>query len=511
MVSLLFLSWFLTLRFSEPWTNTVDFNGAVWTQAAHNLLQAGLGTTAGVPAVFYFGPPPIPASEYYAHHPSLLHLEIALLIQLFGEHEWVARLLPVVCSLMSAILLWLLVKECAGPRAATLATTLFASLPMELHYGSMVNFEPCTLMWMLLGMLGLRRWEMTGKSYWCVLMVSSLALAMFTAWLGYFLVLILCIHFTFFARNKQRALSFLLLGIALFSVAVFLFQIRWIKPEAWEDLAGAFRLRLGQKLSNGEGFTLHQWADRVGHSLLVHFPPLAWVLAGLGALRGWRSRQALPQDLLSAGNGVNWLNWVSFCFFLLSFVYVVGFKNASFIHDYASFYFLVPLSIMGGVGLDGLAERISKARGISGGAFAGNAVVLSILLLSGWTGYQGAKALETQTYILETDDPEPADLVPALGNLLKKEFAPETYIYCNFAVDYCPQLGYYSQRLLINGLTEADDWKDGLASEKKLPGGVIWMGAPEAKEILAILPAGPRREVNIGGIPFCIWNGRGRQ
>src|SRR6188508_3374459 len=67
----------LSAEINRPWINGVDFNGAVWSQSAHNILRAGLAETSGASSGFYFGPLPIPAWGYYLHHPPLLDLAIA--------------------------------------------------------------------------------------------------------------------------------------------------------------------------------------------------------------------------------------------------------------------------------------------------------------------------------------------------------------------------------------------------------------------------------------------------
>jgi LmbE family N-acetylglucosaminyl deacetylase len=94
----------LSANITRPWINALDYNGAVWSQSAHNILRAGLAETLGASSGFYFGPLPIPAWGYYLHHPPLLHLVITALFAVLGEHEWVARLLPIGCSLTSVIL-----------------------------------------------------------------------------------------------------------------------------------------------------------------------------------------------------------------------------------------------------------------------------------------------------------------------------------------------------------------------------------------------------------------------
>src|SRR3954470_8946652 len=104
--TVLWLGFVLIWEIDRPWINGADYNGAVWSQAAHNILRAGLIETHGASSGFYFGPLPIPPWGYYLHHPPLLHLAIAALFSVFGEHEWVARLVPISCCLASLVFLW---------------------------------------------------------------------------------------------------------------------------------------------------------------------------------------------------------------------------------------------------------------------------------------------------------------------------------------------------------------------------------------------------------------------
>ncbi len=228
--ALVFQVWYFSQRLTSPWTEQVDFNGAVWSQAGHNFITMGVKDTVAIPAPFYYGTAPVPDDEYYNHHPSLLALTIAGAFKLLGEHEWVARLIPVACSVASLLLLWLLARSCAGNRIAAFSAAIFAFLPMELCWGQMVNFEPYALMWMLAGFLGFRHWHLTGTKVWWWVMTGGFTLAMLTAWVGYILVLVLCGYFLIFERRRYSRLAFLLLGIAVVTFGLFLFQIHLAQP-----------------------------------------------------------------------------------------------------------------------------------------------------------------------------------------------------------------------------------------------------------------------------------------
>ena len=75
----------------RPWVEEDNWYGAVYSQAAHNNLRAGL-KAGGVPATLYFGPLPIPSQAYYVHHPTLLPVMVTASFAVFGEAEWTARL-----------------------------------------------------------------------------------------------------------------------------------------------------------------------------------------------------------------------------------------------------------------------------------------------------------------------------------------------------------------------------------------------------------------------------------
>jgi hypothetical protein len=99
-------------------------------------------------------------------------------------------------------------------------------------------------------------------------------------------------------------------------------------------------------------------------------------------------------------------------------------------------------------------------------------------------------------------------------------------VFCNFVAHYGPQLEYYAQRTILS----PDEWtkvtsRAVLFSQLRLRrnfttdqwtkltvgpdntrvGGVVWLGQPDAKEILAALPPGSREEISVRGIPFCFW------
>ncbi|HEY2342921.1 MAG TPA: glycosyltransferase family 39 protein, partial [Chthoniobacteraceae bacterium] len=449
---------------------------------------------AGVPSGFYFGTPPIPPEGYYTHHPPLLPLLVAGSFRILGESEWAARLVPTLASLFGVVLLWLLVKDCSSARTATFAAALFAATPMEIHYGRMVNFEAVDLVWMLGMLIFLRRWEQTGRRLWRNLLIFAIALALCTAWLGYIFALVLSLHFMTSPDRKYRRFGGLVLVLCVASVVLFFAQIHAVQPAAWESVAKAFRWRTAQ---TGTPVTWSDWSKRMVDLLLLHIQPVTWLLAVAGTCLTLRRRRE-NADL-------RWLGWAALCFFEMNAFYVVAFRNASSIHDYASFYFAVPTALMGAVALEELVQW--SERTAPRFALAMGCVILLGLGALSFTGQRTALTLRKPFHILTVEGEEPPTLIPDLGRAIRGWFPEDTAVFCNFLPYYGPQLHYYAQRDILGSVFTPDGLQSVTSDPENDPyGGVVWLGDGRARALLASLPHGTRKEERtIDGVHFCFW------
>ena len=494
-VVLIWLAIVLSWEIRRPWNDGVDFNGAVWSQAAHNILRAGFTETAGASSGFYFGPLPIPAWGYYLHHPPLLHLAITVLFAVFGEHEWVARLVPISCSLASTVLLWLLVRSCAGARAATLSAAVFASLPMQLRYGSMVNFEPCVLMLMLGALLCLRWHHISGALKWKYGALGLIFVGLWVDWAMYLFVVALCGCWLLRARGGDRRFAVILLLSAIFSGALYLLRIKLLRPDAWRSLSDAFMVRIGT--GKGGYFTEAQWLVRMSETMVSYFLPVGLVLAAIGAVLLWRARSQ---------QGLQWLGRACVVIVVMDALFVGLFQNVSYIHQYSAFYFLAPIAIAAGLALDRLIASIQSVRLP---AFVGRLAELSVCLAVvaiAAAGMHRTKMLSGQFRILDYYTHETPDLIPDLGEAIRDHFSADTQILCNFLPDYGPHLAYYAKRDILNNLSEYRFWDPYVKDPARRVGGVIWMSNPSSHQIVESLPAsGTKRFLTVGEQTFCLW------
>ena len=460
-------------------------------------MRAGLIATQGASTAFYFGPLPIPSAGYYLHHPPLLHLGVAAMFSLFGEHEWAARMLPTGCSLASAVLLWLLVSSCLGTRTATFCTAVFASLPMTLLYGTMVNFEPVVLVFILCALLALRYWEQTGRALWKAAFFLSLFLGMWVDWAMHLFALALFAWWITRKNPESRRLAWVVLAMTALCGLLFVAHSLLLKPNILQDLQRTLLVRIA---SNEQyHYTQWQWIRKVTGSMVRHYLWGGLLAAALGAaVTFWRRKEA----------GFGWLGWACAMVFAMDAVFVGVFQNDSYIHEYIAFYFVVPVSVMAGIALNELVvciENAGRRRLKVAGTFAGAALVLAATL----AGQAQADALKSRFCILELKKKESPKLIPALGEAIRKRFSPKTRVLCNFMPYYGPHLEYYAERSVTQNLDAARDWKPVIQSATGEIGGVVWMGDEDAKDILASLPPGTKEFVSLESERFCVWTPTG--
>ena len=482
----------LTEEIECPWINQIDFNGAVWSQAAHNILRAGLIETQGASTAFYFGPLPIPSKGYYLHHPPLLHLGIASMFSLFGEHEWAARIIPIACSLASAVLLWLLVSSCLGVRTATFCTAFFASLPMMLRYGKMVNFEPVVLVLILSCLLALRYWEQTRRPFWKAAFFLSLFLGMWVDWAMHLFALVLCAWWMTRSGREVRWRAWMILGMTTVCGLLFLVHTQMLRPDALQDLQKTFLVRVA---SNEQyKYTLWQWGCKVTGSIVRHYLWGGLLVAVLGVAITLRRRQEA---------GFRWLGWAASTVFAMDAVFVGVFQNDSYIHEYIAFYFAIPVAIMAGIAVNELVACIENAS-IQRVRWAGNLAGVALVLAATLAGQTRAEELKGQFCILDFGRKESPRLIPRLGDAIRKRFSPKTRVLCNFMPYYGPHLEYYAERQVSQNLCEFRDWQPVIQGAEEV-GGIVWMGDEDAKEIVAHLPPGKKEFLNLESESFCVW------
>ncbi len=348
----------LSYHVTDPWIGHYDYNGAVFSNAARNYLRYGYGVTR-LGVIWDVGVVRPEEFEYYTHHPPLLPILVSFSLAVFGWHEWAARLVPIIFSLGSLALVYLLGVALGRRRLGLLAAFFFALLPMNAYFGRMVDHEAVTNFFALASVVSYLGWHRTSRAGLLALSLATLALGMASGWPAYYLAAILPLHHVLVARRGRRSgkiLWYPLIAMAMF--AVFVGHVAILRGgHGIQDLMRIFTYRTslseGHYLGNVHGpitvgSFLRLWIERV--NLLFTVPVLLLALLALWDLVARRRAEIFSDPLLPP------------LLLLFGLTHMAVFTQGAYEHDYWAFYCAAPLALLAAGGLLTLREGGANVR-----------------------------------------------------------------------------------------------------------------------------------------------------
>lgn len=246
---------------------------------ARNMARYGLGVSGGLGAPINHGVVPPEHFVVYAHHPPLLPASTAILFGVLGENEWVARLVPMLCTLATAALLGIVLSRRFGPLAGAAAMLFYALAPITLAFGDMNDYVGSPLV--LAGVATVACWSryvQTPRRRWLAATVACFLVGAFIDWPIFYLVPLL-------AADHVRAFG----------------RRRWLTPLAMVVLSAVLLAALGawaQRSTPGLSFA-EKVADRIwgGHDQTgLGIPIGAWLVRVVGE-RQWLLQGLAPLPL----------------------------------------------------------------------------------------------------------------------------------------------------------------------------------------------------------------------
>jgi 4-amino-4-deoxy-L-arabinose transferase-like glycosyltransferase len=411
---------------TEPFIGHHDWTSASMSAAARNHLRYGYSATR----LAIIENNDFVSSEwfrYYTNHPPLVPLFVSLSFRLFGEHEWAARLVPIIFSLGSTVLVYLLGTRLGGYHLGLLSAFVYALLPMNAYFGRMVCTESPTNFFALATALAYLRWHRTHRPWPFILVLVALGVGAFCDWPGYYLAGILPLHHLVASRDGHREWKILFLPLtALIVFGLHLGHIFWLKgSDGLSYLASMFFWRTNLYVSpilevlgvKDQGFNWTNFLALEVERANALFTPLVLILAALSLYDLVRRRggAVLPDSL--------------FIVVLLIFgaTHLLLFSQAAWEHDYWLFYCSAALSVLAANGALSLAGPAADRRLLG---FLGVLFVLAIL-----------PRIQS---LYSHGDPR----ISPLAVQLQEYTRPGEQILTNAPVIYnqAPQLGYYAGR-----------------------------------------------------------------
>lgn len=348
-VLLLLLAALLAIRSGDPWRYLHDDNGRRYSSYARTHLALGLAHTRGHD---FFLDSRDGRLVPYGHHPPGLGLLLAGWFLVVGDDgPRAARALAGSFHLVSAVLVfWLLRRHYPGTSGAV-AALAFVVVPMSSFFGKLVNFEPFVLPFLIGAVVAYWRWTEEGARAWLGLAFMLVTLGTLIDWP---ILLALPVFAADGARRWWRhgGTAFALASILACILALVLLgaMAAWVSaPVGLDELARAATFRLHVR----RGQSWWRFAGKVLDYNRRYFtePLLAAsvVAAGLLVRDAWRRRVAPRERLLGLFGGVGILP-------------VVAFPGSALNHPYWQFYLLPYATLALAHVLEELRGRLSSSR-----------------------------------------------------------------------------------------------------------------------------------------------------
>lgn len=325
---LLVASILFSINLNKPFIGHHDFNSALFSSIGRNLTRYSLVDTK-LGQLTGDGPQQPQGFSFYTHNVPLLSWFIALNFKLFQVGEWQARIISIVASIISVLLIYLIAQRLISKVAGPLAALFFSLSAMMIYFSSNVFPEPLAISLSLGTFYCYLIWSNNNRlNYYRALLVFGV-LSQLTVWGSYFLIPYLVAHHLLFKkRNKLRIIIF-----ATIPFLIFLFFILHVFILTGSPLGGgltsAFLFRLGGADSslyglNPNEFFLKEFSlNRAYYSNSTVFLVLLWSSAFL--IKAIKKTLRSP-DFLIAILG------------LWGLTYILIFRNAAAIHDYFLIY-----------------------------------------------------------------------------------------------------------------------------------------------------------------------------
>jgi 4-amino-4-deoxy-L-arabinose transferase-like glycosyltransferase len=312
---ILLASFLFSININKPFIGQHDWNGVVYGQQAKNFLRFGylplkLGATLATADI-------LPEErKYLVHYTPVLSVLISLSYRSFGISEWSTRLISVVASLTSLLLVMLLGRELISFRAGIMAGILMVMTPMFIYYGKNPVHEVVLLPFALLSFYSYQRFLATDMNKWWKILLFSLIGAMLVGWPGYYAAGLIFLHGILFRQSgKIRFLQLPLIATTL--LIIFFFHSIILSPQVAGDLQNIFFARLG-----GSSVGLIDFLTKELRYSINLFTAALMLLSSVWLV----SRSKNKSIILSLG--------------LFGLAHVLIFRQAGYYHEYLLFPFL---------------------------------------------------------------------------------------------------------------------------------------------------------------------------
>jgi 4-amino-4-deoxy-L-arabinose transferase-like glycosyltransferase len=178
----------------------------------------------------------IPLVDFNSRQPVYV-LVNALVLNMFGVNLTAGRMLPLVCSLLTGVVIFFIARRVFNENAAILSTIIFWLLPLEVLYSVSVRTEPMNMLIICCSVFFMIRSFQSGSAAGWWISGALAAVAFYVRQSALVVPFIMLVTFPFLlSRRKATMLREMLMFFGGFAVVVLLVLIYYSRYFTWREL-----------------------------------------------------------------------------------------------------------------------------------------------------------------------------------------------------------------------------------------------------------------------------------
>lgn len=348
LLILIFTTIILSTNLNKPFYGHHDWNAAWYSTFARNFTNYGFLTTK-LGSVMSGGPIKPSDFTYFTHYPPMLPVLIGISFKIFGIHEWSARIVPLIFSLWSVTMIYILGLRFFGKQVAILAAAISSIFPIVIYFGKMPVQEVLTIAPVLLSILFYLDFFKKPTLKNLFKLTASLIFSHLINWPGYYVTPLFFIHYILLAPTKNKIKTAIIFPVI--SLCMFALHALHLAMLTGNPLGGGmidvllFRLNLSEKPLE---FTTFNFLKQQFFLIIAYFTKpiiflssitILWIISNV---KKWKKSVQI-QLLIMLG--------------VFGIMHNLIFRNMAFIHDYMIIYLWPFIALSSSFGLFQIVKK----------------------------------------------------------------------------------------------------------------------------------------------------------
>ena len=345
-----------------PFVRMGDDDALINSVLANGYIKFGFVRTKFAP--MFIGASEVNFPEqpsYYFAHPPLFPMLLSLSYRLFGYHEWAARLVPILFTLGTLLVIYFLAKLLWSESAGIFAVAVASLFPMNVIFGRMVSPTVVPPFFSMLALLNYVLWDKSrgprtkdqGPTtpalrppsfvlrHLVFFFLSSL-LGMLTDLPGYFLLPWVGLHQVIRHRKRGLKLAVAIWGFSLVVGLAYFSYVDWVQPGTVGDMLGGVFLR---RVGGATGPSLVSYLLKIVWRLHIYYTPVAlWLSLATVVLLLWRAVKG----------SWDYSDTILILLFFYGITYNIVFRSATWSHPHVLIYLMPFVAITAALSLNRL-------------------------------------------------------------------------------------------------------------------------------------------------------------